>query len=131
MTTAPADLVRSFYATLAGADATPLDRYLAPDAVLDVPGDSPNAGRYRGLDEITGFLARAHAVTGGTLRLTLHDVAVGDDHVIALTTYTASRPGREPLANHLCHLLKVQGGRIVYSRFFTGDQYKTDAFWRD
>lgn len=127
----PATVVRGFYATVSGVSAEPLERWVAPDALLVVPGDSPNAGSYRGLEEIRGFLARAFEVTGGSLRVTLHDVAVGDDHVIAVSTYTASRPGRAPLENHLCHLMRVAGGRVVYSRFFTGDQYKTDAFWRD
>lgn len=126
-----AQVVRAVYAIVSGEDASPLSRYVADDVVAEVPGDSPNAGRYEGFAAFAGFLRRAAEVTNGTLRAKVHDVAVGEGCAIALATYTAERPGRAPLENHLCHLVRVVDGKIVYSRFFTGDQYAVDAFWRD
>lgn len=125
-----AQIVRGLYASLTGASPDPLERWLAPEFVLDVPGDSPNAGRHAGRAAFQSFLARAAELTGGTLRLALHDVAVGDEHAVAVATYTATRPDRAPLENHLCHLVRFAGDQIVYSRLFTGDQYAVDAFWR-
>jgi uncharacterized protein len=126
----PESVVRGLYATLSGTSPEPLEHWVAPDVVLDVPGQSANSGRYEGFAAFVAFVGRAAALTDHTLKLTLHDVAVGADHVIAVATYTAQRPGRAPLENHLCHLSHVKDGRIVYSRFFTGDQYAVDAFWR-
>jgi uncharacterized protein len=131
MSPSPEAVVRGLYATLQGAEPTPLAHWVAPNVVLDVPGNSPNAGRYVGLEAFSAFVTGAHERTHGTLRLALKDVAVGADHVIAVATYTAQRPGREPLENHLCHLLRVEDGKVAYSRFFTGNQYAVDAFWQD
>lgn len=124
-------VVHGLYATLAGTRPDPLERWISPAIVLEVPGDSPHAGRYEGLPAFRAFLGKAHERAGGSLKLSLHDVAVGDEHVIALATYTAERPGRRPLENRLCHLMRVADGQVVYSRFYTGDQYAVDAFWRD
>jgi uncharacterized protein len=127
----PEAVVRALYASLQHGESAGLERWLAPEIVLEVPGDSPNSGRYRGIDAFRAFMRSASARSGGTLRFTLHDVALGDEHVIALATYSAERPGKRPLENRLCHLLRVVEGQVVYSRFYTGDQYAVDAFWRD
>ena len=124
-------VVRGLYASLQRGDSAALERFVAPGIVVEVPGDSPNAGRYQGIGAFRTLLRSASERSGGTLRFTLHDVALGDEHVIALATYSASRPGKQPLENRLCHLLRVADGQVVYSRFFTGDQYAVDAFWRD
>ena len=124
-------VVRGLYATIQQGDIEALERFVAPDIVFEVPGDSPNAGRYEGVAAFKAFLAGAAERTQGSLRLALHDVAVGGGHVIAVATYTAQRPGRKPLENNLCHLMRVERGRVAYSRFYTGDQYAVDAFWKD
>ena len=122
--------VRALYGAVASGDVRAIADLLADDVVFHVPGRSPNAGDHRGRHGVLAFLARAAHVTGGTLALELRDVAAGREHVLALARYTASRDGKQ-LDNRLCHVLRLEGGRIAESWFFTGDQDAVDAFWND
>ena len=124
------DVVRALYAAVASHDVAAITRWLHPEVVFHVPGRSPNTGDYRGVSAVLGFLADAGRRTGGTLRLELRDVAVGRDHVVAIARYLAQKPGKT-LENNLCHLVRVEDGKVRESRFYTGDQYAVDAFWND
>ena len=124
--------IRAMYDALIAGDLAAAAEHIAEDAVLHVPGHSSNTGAHEGRDAILGFVARAFEVTGGTLRLGLHRVLADDEVVVALTTYTASRPdGRPPLENHLAHVIHMRDGRMAESWFHTRDQYAVDAFWAD
>jgi uncharacterized protein len=124
--------VRALYDALAAGDIASAAALIADDAVLHVPGRSPNTGVYRGREAILGFVAHAHEVTGGTLRLRVHRILADDQVAVALTTYTASRPeGRPSLENHLAHVITMRDGRMAESWFHTRDQYAVDAFWGD
>jgi ketosteroid isomerase-like protein len=124
--------VRAMYDALIAGDLAAAAEHIADDAVLHVPGHSPNTGAYAGRDAILGFVAHAFEVTEGTLRLRVHRVLADDEVVVALTTYTASRPdGRPPLENNLAHVIHMRGGRMAESWFHTRDQYAVDAFWAD
>jgi ketosteroid isomerase-like protein len=124
--------VRTMYDALIAGDLVAAAEHIAEDAVLHVPGRSPNTGAYEGRDAILAFVGHAFEVTGGTLRIGLHRVLADDDVVVALVTYTASRPdGRPPLENHLAHVVHMRAGRMAESWFHTRDQYAVDAFWAD
>lgn len=129
--TTPEEVVRGIYAAVASGDASAIARWLHPDVRLHVPGRSVNTGDYVGIPAFLGFLAKASAATGGTLRLELRDVAVGRDHVIAVARYLAEKPGGKRLENRLCHALRLEGGLVVENVFYSRDQYAVDAFWND
>ncbi len=127
-----ARVVREFYAALTAGDIATAAGMIAEDAVLHVPGRSPNTGDYAGREAILGFVAHAHELTGGTLQLTVHRVLADEEVAVALTTYTASRPdGRGSLENNLAHVIRMRDGQIAESWFHTRDQYSVDAFWAD
>lgn len=124
--------VREMYEALVAGDLARAGGLIAEDAVLHVPGRSANTGDYVGREAILGFVAHAHEVSGGTLRLELHRVLADDDVAVALTRYTASRPdGRTPLENNLAHVIRMRDGLMAESWFHTRDQYAVDAFWGD
>jgi ketosteroid isomerase-like protein len=124
--------VRAMYDALIAGDLAAAADHIAEDAVLHVPGRSQNTGTHVGRDAILGFVGHAFEVTGGTLRLHVHRVLADDEAVVALTTYTATRPdGRAPLENNLAHVIHMRDGRMAESWFHTRDQYAVDAFWAD
>jgi uncharacterized protein (TIGR02246 family) len=124
--------VRAAYDALAAGDIDAATALFAEDAVLHVPGRSPNTGTYEGREAILGFIGHAFALTGGTLQLQVHRVLADDEVAVALTTYTATRPdGRPPLENNLAHVIVMRDGLITESWFHTRDQYAVDAFWGD
>lgn len=126
---ANAAAVHRLYDAAARGDLQVLPELLTPDVVLHVPGRSRNTGTYRGVEGVAGFLQSAHALTGGTLQLALHRVLADDAWAVALATYTATRPDRPPLENHLAHVLRMRDGRIAESWFHSRNQYEVDAFW--
>ncbi len=106
-----AQTVRDLYAALIAGDLAGAGALIAEDAVLHVPGRSQNTGDYAGREAILGFVAHAHEITGGTLRLEVHRVLADDEVAVALTTYTASRAdGRPPLENNLAHVIRMRHG---------------------
>jgi ketosteroid isomerase-like protein len=124
--------IRAMYEALVAGDIAAAAEHIAEDAALHVPGRSPNTGTYAGRDAILGFVGHAVEVTGGTLQLRVHRVLADEGVVVALATYTASRPdGRPPLENHLAHVIHMRDGRMAESWFHTRDQYAVDAFWAD
>ena len=127
-----ASVVREMYEALSAGDLERAGAFIAEDAVLHVPGRSPNTGDHVGRDAIIGFVVHAHEATGGTLSLRVHRVLADDEVAVALTTYTASRPdGRPPLENNLAHVIRMRDGLVAESWFHTRDQYAVDAFWGD
>jgi uncharacterized protein len=102
---------------------------LGDDVVFHVPGTGANAGDHRGREGVFAFLDQAARLSGGTLRIRLHDVLVGDEYAAAVATYRATRPGRAPLENNLVHLMRVEDGRVVESWFHSRKLYEVDEFW--
>jgi hypothetical protein len=126
---ANAAAVARFYEALAQGDATAMASLLTDDAVLHVPGRSANTGDYRGRDQVMAFIARAAETTGGTLRTAVHRVLADEEWAVALATYTATRPGRDPLENNLAHVIRLDDLRIAESWLHSRNQYEVDAFW--
>lgn len=124
-----ASVVRRLYEAFAGWDVGAVAGLLGDDVVFHVPGTGANAGDHRGREEVLGFLDQAARLSGGTLRIQLHDVLVGDEYAAAVATYRATRPDRAPLENNLVHLMRVEEGRVVESWFHSRNQYEVDEFW--
>jgi ketosteroid isomerase-like protein len=124
------ELVRRLYEAWGSGDEERAGECFAPDALWSVPGRSPIAGGHRGWpairDEFFGTLA---ALSGGTFRAELVDVAVGERHVVAVQHATAEREGGRRLDITACQLMTVEDGRIALVRSHYSDQEALDAFW--
>jgi uncharacterized protein len=89
------DVVRRFYKAVADRDLEAAGACFGEQAVWILPGRSPIAGEHRGWDAIRDdFLARLGPLSGGTFRADLVDVAVGDQHIVAIQRATADLGGR-------------------------------------
>jgi ketosteroid isomerase-like protein len=125
---ATAAVVRKAYDAVERGDIEGLFVLIAPDAVWRVPGRSPVAGAHRGHAEIGRFLAGLRERCGGTLRVRLDDIAVGDESAVALQRVTAERNART-LDLTMCVVYRASGGLLVEARYFVEDQAAYDAFW--
>src|ERR1039457_742214 len=79
-----ANLVRRGYAAFSTGDMAALSELFAGDAVWHVPGSGSLSGAKRGPDAIQAFFGALMARSGGTIKITLHDVTGGDEHTVAL-----------------------------------------------
>lgn len=113
----------------AGGPAAPLERLLAPGITWTVPGGSPIAGHYRGLQEVFGYFRRRRELARGTFRMRRRDVLVGDgDRVAALTDGSATLGGTEHRWSTV-GLYEIAGGQIAACWLLPLDQNAFDAIW--
>jgi len=122
--------VRRFYAAFAERDFETARTCFMPDAVWHLPGRNAIAGDHRGWDAIyRDFLGRIGPLSGETLRAGLVDVAVGEEHLVAIQHATADHDGRK-LDVTGCQLIRMEDGLIAEVTGHYSDQYSFDAFWR-
>ena len=126
---AAVDVVRQFYKAVGDRDLEAAHACIGEDAVWILPGRSQIAGEHRGWEAIHGdFLAKLDPLSGGTLRVVLTDVAIGDHHVVAVQHATAEHRGKR-LDITGCQLMRIEDGKIVDVRGHYSDQYAFDDFW--
>lgn len=111
----PADaamkLVRKGYEAFNIGDVETLRSIFARDVLQHVPGSSPLAGTYKGVDAVLGYYGRLAELTDGTFRADLIDVhGDGQGHVSAMHQVSAVRNG----------VKRISRGSIVFT--FMGDK---------
>lgn len=126
-----AQVVRRLYAAWGEGDLESAADCFAPEVVWTVPGRSPIAGSHQGWAAIRErFFARLGAISGGTFKAALVDVALGEHHVVAVQHATAAREAKR-LDITACQLMRIERGRIVEVHSHYSDQEALDAFWSD
>jgi ketosteroid isomerase-like protein len=122
-------VVRRFYRAIADRDLEAAGACFADDAVWILPGRSAIAGEHRGWKAIhDDFLVKLQPLPGGTFKVELLDVALGDGQLVAVQRATAERDGTS-LDITACLLIRVEGGKIAEIRGHYSDQYALDDFW--
>ena len=112
-----------------GSDAE-LRRLIAPDVVWTIPGASPIAGTYRGIDEVFAYFARRRDLASGTFQMHRRDVLVGETvSVCALTDGTASIGGREHQWSTVGLYEITEDSQISACWLLALDQSAFDALW--
>jgi uncharacterized protein len=124
------ELLREAFAAFQRGDLAALQsKYFAEDIRYHVPGRSPISGDYQGTDAVLGFFGRLFELSGGMLRLELHDVVANDQHGVALYTVHAERAGRQLADNQILIAHPDADGKAVEIWTQSADQYVTDEFW--
>ena len=103
-------------------------QYLAEDTRYHVPGRGPLAGDYEGAAQVIELFRRPFELSGGTVRLTLHDVLANNEHAVALYTVRAERAGRQ-LEDNQVQIVHTHDGKATESWLHLTDIYFGDEFW--
>lgn len=104
-------LVRKGYNAFNTGDIATLTSLFSHDLVQHVPGDSPLAGDYKGIEAVLGYYGKLGELTNGTFRAHLFEVhGDGHGHVNAVHVTTATRGG----------VTRVSRGSILFT--FLGDK---------
>jgi ketosteroid isomerase-like protein len=113
----------------AGGSEAAMRELLAADITWTVPGDSPIAGTYHGLEEVFDYFRRRRELAGRTFRMQRRDVLVGDgDRIAALTDGTATIGGVERRWSTV-GLYEVADGRVAACWLLPLDQRAFDTIW--
>jgi ketosteroid isomerase-like protein len=110
-------------------DPSAVRAVLSPDIVWHVPGHSPIAGSYRGLDEVIEYMLARRRLADGTFRMHRLDVLTGAGTTVAvLTDGTATIEGEERRWSTV-GLYRVEDGRVAECRLLPLDQAEFDDIW--
>jgi len=121
-------LLRKGYEAFAKGDMATLTELFSEDAVWHVPGANPISGVHRGRDAVFAAFAKTGQLSGGTLKIELHDVLSNDEHAVALTRETASRQGKQYDMLEVA-VYHVRNGKVTEYWAFPEDQRRYDEFW--
>lgn len=117
-----------FYAGGADADSV-LRRLLTDDIAWHVPGRSPIAGDYHGIDEVFAYFVHRRAIATGTMRMHPRELLVGAaGHVASLTDGTATIGGVEHRWSTM-GLYRVVDDRIAECWLLPLDPVQFDRVW--
>jgi ketosteroid isomerase-like protein len=122
------DLLRRGYEAFSSGDMQTLGELFADDIVWHVGGRNQLSSDYRGTQEVFNLFGSFAQLTGGTLRIELHDVLANDEHAVALQKVTGEREGRT-LDDNGVGVYHVREGKVTEAWFHPGDAYDLDEFW--
>ena len=97
----PLEIAGGFYDAYLAGDVAAAAAFVAPDAVLHVPGNQPQSGDHEGIGAILDFILRNAEIVGdGSVETELVDLTGGATHATAICIVTGERPGRTTMVNH-------------------------------
>ncbi len=128
MTHPNAELVRSGYEAFGRGDIPAVLAVFADDIVWHIGGRNLLSGDYHGHDGVIAFFTKLMELSGGTFKLSVHDITASDRHVIAIVDLTAERDGK-PWENNGIHVWHLADGKVAEFRAVPVDPYLDDGFW--
>ncbi len=120
------ELVRTGYGAFVAGDMEWLNEHLHSNVVWHVPGDNPQSGDHHGREQTLAVLAKA--VEQAVPEFDVHDVAAGEEHVVALLTVTWRAPDDRTFSTKAVQVFHLDGDRVVESWLLAEDQPGLDAF---
>lgn len=124
-----AEVVRKAATAFAAGDMETLTPLLAEDVVLHVPGTNQASGDYQGRDSFfNDFVGTLMSLTGGQLRLEIHDVVGSDEHAAGIYTLTATR-GEKTFSWRHVNVYHVRNEQLAEIWQHPGDFLAWNEFW--
>jgi uncharacterized protein len=120
------ELVRTGYEAFVAGDIVWLNEHLHENIVWHVTGTSSLSGEQRGREAVLAYLAKLIAVA--LPEFDIHDVAAGEDHVIAVLDGTWRRPDGATFQGRAVQVFHVGEGQILEAWLLPEDQRGFDAF---
>jgi uncharacterized protein len=121
-------LVRTGYEAFSRGDMDTLASLFAEHIVWHVPGRSPLAGDYEGIEAVIGYFVETMERSSGSFRVEVHDVLANDSHTVGLHTASGERGGKR-LEDSQVLIIHVSDDKIASVWQHSSDQYSQDDFW--
>lgn len=122
-----ADLVKILYDAWAQGDPTAFVDACTADSVLHVSGNHQLTGDHVGPAGILALLQRLQE-TDGDFCMTYEDAFAKDDHVLVLTSCSATRDGRS-FSWRVFDIFRIENAKIGDFWTFASPQSVADEFW--
>ncbi len=100
--------------------------YWADDIVVHVSGNNPTSGTYTGKEAAAGWAAQAVGAAD-SVQIDEHDLLVGDEHAVVLSTSHSERNGKHLTSNGVV-VYHTGGDKITELWIINEDQRAVDEF---
>lgn len=114
--------IRAAIAAFNANDVAVMEKYVHPDFVYTVRGQSVLSGVYRGWDAWSRGIARIKELTGGSMAATPEVVLADGEHVMMYARVTGSRPGGRTYDSHQAYLYTMKDGKLTEGQTIPVDQ---------
>lgn len=121
-------LLEKLYSDFSKGDLQSVLNACADEIVFNVPGKSKIAGKYNKSNFVTGFIMKLMEISGGTLKVEVHDILASDRHVVVLATDHLTQNGKS-INYRTAHIWRFENGKPVAWYEYPRDLYQYDAVW--
>jgi ketosteroid isomerase-like protein len=123
-----ATLLEKLYADFAKGDLPSVLAACSDQMTFQVPGKGKLAGKYDKQGFAQNFATKLFELSGGTIKIEVHDILASDRHAVVLATDHLTRGGK-PLEYRTAHVWRFEGGKPVAWYEYPRDLYQYDAIW--
>ena len=110
-------------------DIDAVGEYFSENIVYCIPGRSPVAGEFHGIEQFARALKLVKELSGGTIKFEPQVVLANDQAVMAYGHATAQRRGKTLDIDHAYLYRFDKEGKIVEGRTIPVDLHAFDEFW--
>ncbi len=121
-------LLEKMYADFQTGNVPGILAACADEMTFNVPGKSKLAGKFTKADVVQKFFMQLGELSGGTLKLEVHDILASDQHGVALVTDKLTRNGK-PVEFRGVHVWRFQNGKPVAWYEYPRDLYQFDSIF--
>ncbi len=121
-------LLEKIYVEFARGDIPSLLALCDDKITFQISGKSRLAGKYTKADFAGSFMAKLGELSGGTLKVEVHDILASDRHGVVLVSDHLTRKG-EKLQIRSAHVWRFESGKPVAWYEYPRDMYQFDTIW--
>jgi ketosteroid isomerase-like protein len=122
-------MVRESFDAMGRGDLAWLDEHMSDDIVWHVGGNSSAAGTTRGKDAVRQMMTPPGP---DTLKIDLHDIVGGDDHVVVLGTAVATGPTTgKSVEYNFVNVFHVADGKVTEVWGMAENDAEVDPIWEE
>ncbi len=120
--------LEKFYSELANGNPTAAATALPENISFAVAGKSSVAGKYNKQTFFSEYLMKLRELSGGELKMEIHDILGSDRHATALLTYSVTRDGTTTQVRSV-HVWRAENGKLAAGYEYPRDMYQFDLIW--
>ena len=121
-------LLEKLYAAFSQGDVEAVLELCSDKITFQIAGKSRLAGKYTKATFGPEFVGKLLEMSGGTLKIEIHDILASDRHAAVLVTDTLTRKG-EKVQVRTVHVWRFENGKPVAWYEYPRDMYQYDAVW--
>lgn len=123
-----ATLLEKLYQDFSKGDLQAVLAACGDQITFQVPGKSKLAGKYTKANFGQDFAMKLHELSGGTLKIEVHDILASDLHAAVLATDHLIRDGKK-IEMRTVHVWRFEAGKPIAWYEYPRDLYQFDAIW--